>query len=70
MQACMSLFSESNANTETKDCLDVYNNGETKSGVYTVYPGGTPIDVLCDMTTDGGGWSVSRKLLYKEVIFW
>ncbi|XP_033951181.1 tenascin-like isoform X3 [Pseudochaenichthys georgianus] len=44
-----------------KDCAEIFLNGETTSGLYTISVGGEesqPIQVYCDMTTDGGGWMV------------
>uniref|UniRef100_A0A8C8IHJ4 Tenascin C n=1 Tax=Oncorhynchus tshawytscha TaxID=74940 RepID=A0A8C8IHJ4_ONCTS len=49
-----------------RDCSQALLNGDTASGVYTIYLGGDesqPIQVYCDMATDGGGWIVSHWLL-------
>lgn len=46
-----------------KDCYNVYQAGYTQNGVYAILPDGwpgVPFNVSCDMTTSGGGWTVSR----------
>ncbi|CAO2587839.1 Tnc [Lemmus lemmus] len=44
-----------------RDCSQAMLNGDTTSGLYTIYINGDKtqaLDVYCDMTSDGGGWIV------------
>uniref|UniRef100_A0A8C9SCJ6 Si:ch211-203k16.3 n=1 Tax=Scleropages formosus TaxID=113540 RepID=A0A8C9SCJ6_SCLFO len=45
------------------DCASIYYNGVRRSGVYTVVPsmGAMPVEVFCDMDTEGGGWTVIQR---------
>lgn len=46
-----------------QNCAQHLLNGETLSGVYTIYINRDPsqgVQVYCDMTTDEGGWAVSH----------
>ncbi|XP_042217870.1 techylectin-5A-like [Homarus americanus] len=51
-----------NSNLRPVDCADYLMSGANTSGVYEIYPFtcacSSPVQVWCDMETDGGGWTV------------
>lgn len=50
------LFPPGTSSRPASSAIEIHENGPTQDGVYWININGSPTQIYCDMTNDGGGW--------------
>jgi len=64
---CVEGATNVEAGEQPVDCWDIFHRSGGGSDTYEVFPLGIrPVRVDCDMSTDGGGWTVRRYVCNRK----